>query len=465
MTANKTLLQRKYSRIISLFAEKADLSKEEALEKFYHSKTYDLVSQGVSDLHCRSDLYIVDELLIEYGYEKSAYVKGNGSNKAVALKPSELKGYDDHDFDSVNSINSASEKLEEHNLVRIEYQKDNTHLIHRICLNLNNISAIYQYAQRQPVIETRMQLMQIIEETRQSIRREWIMSFLCDEYDRLTNKRNCLVLKNITEARDLCKVLLFIDNSAPALMRNISTRCYNDSKYLERNIRNKLISIAKKYEPDINGYFSENNNTLTDNQILEQIGIITYPEIFELCGNASFVIGNTVVDMSCFNKGFCLQSETVADIQQFNLEHIRRILFIENRTTYLSTVLCGIHDNMLVIYHGGFYSPLKGELIRKLYNASENTKFMFWGDIDLGGFVMYERLKKNIILELKPYRMDTQAYSEGKNHGLARSADYCNKLREYLSNNPDSIFKDVIEEIIKNEKTVEQEVLKPTIIV
>ncbi|MBQ2664358.1 MAG: DUF3791 domain-containing protein [Clostridia bacterium] len=73
MTANKTLLQRKYSRIISLFAEKADLSKEEALEKFYHSKTYDLVSQGVSDLHCRSDLYIVDELLIEYGYKEDIY--------------------------------------------------------------------------------------------------------------------------------------------------------------------------------------------------------------------------------------------------------------------------------------------------------------------------------------------------------------------------------------------------------
>ena len=167
-----------------------------------------------------------------------------------------------------------------------------------------------------------------------------------------------------------------------------------------------------------------------------------------------------MIDMSCFNKGFCLQSETVQDIQQFNLEHIHKILFIENRTTYLSTVLNGIDDNMLVIYHGGFYSPLKGELIRKLYNASENTEFMFWGDIDLGGFMMYERLNKNIIPELKPYRMDIRAYSDGKSHGLSRSVDYCNKLRTYLSNNPDSIFKDVIEKIIRNEKTVEQEVLK-----
>ena len=177
------------------------------------------------------DKTIINKLLDKY--EKSAYVKGNGSNKAVALKPSELKGYDDHDFGSVKAFNSAAEKLAGCNLVHIEYQKDNTHLIHRICLNLNNISAIYQYAQRQPVTETRMQLMRIIEETRQSIRAEWIMHFLCDEYDRLTNKRNCLMFKNITEARDLCKVLLFIDQSAPALMRNISTKCYNDSKYLE----------------------------------------------------------------------------------------------------------------------------------------------------------------------------------------------------------------------------------------
>lgn len=73
MTANKTLLQRKYARIIELFSKKAEIDLKEAMEKFYHSSTYDLISNGISDMHCRSDLYLTDELLIEYGYKEDIY--------------------------------------------------------------------------------------------------------------------------------------------------------------------------------------------------------------------------------------------------------------------------------------------------------------------------------------------------------------------------------------------------------
>jgi len=68
MNANPTLLRMKYSRIVEMFANKAGLSLEDALSKFYDSKTYELVSEGISDMHCMSDGYLADELLIEYGY-------------------------------------------------------------------------------------------------------------------------------------------------------------------------------------------------------------------------------------------------------------------------------------------------------------------------------------------------------------------------------------------------------------
>lgn len=50
-----------------MFAEKSGLSYEAALAKFYDSTTFELISNGVADLHCMSDEYLVDELLIEYG--------------------------------------------------------------------------------------------------------------------------------------------------------------------------------------------------------------------------------------------------------------------------------------------------------------------------------------------------------------------------------------------------------------
>ncbi|MBE6339138.1 MAG: hypothetical protein K6G73_10040 [Marinilabiliaceae bacterium] len=72
MIANPSILQMKYARIVKLFAELAGLSYEEALGKFYDSKTYFLISTGVADMHCFSDEYLADELLLEYGYMQTS---------------------------------------------------------------------------------------------------------------------------------------------------------------------------------------------------------------------------------------------------------------------------------------------------------------------------------------------------------------------------------------------------------
>lgn len=37
------------------------------MEYFYNSITYDLISNGIGDIHCRGVKYLTDELLIEYG--------------------------------------------------------------------------------------------------------------------------------------------------------------------------------------------------------------------------------------------------------------------------------------------------------------------------------------------------------------------------------------------------------------
>ena len=46
MTANPILLQKKYARVVEQFARKNGLSLDEALDFFYHSETYRLISEG-----------------------------------------------------------------------------------------------------------------------------------------------------------------------------------------------------------------------------------------------------------------------------------------------------------------------------------------------------------------------------------------------------------------------------------
>ena len=66
MNANPILLQKKYSRVIGRFAKQQGISLDVALELFYHSEVYQLMRDGVSDMHCMSDEYLAEELGQEY---------------------------------------------------------------------------------------------------------------------------------------------------------------------------------------------------------------------------------------------------------------------------------------------------------------------------------------------------------------------------------------------------------------
>lgn len=66
MTAHPVLLQKKYARVVELFATENGLSLDEALFVFYNSELYQLMREGISDMHCMSDLYLAEELKREY---------------------------------------------------------------------------------------------------------------------------------------------------------------------------------------------------------------------------------------------------------------------------------------------------------------------------------------------------------------------------------------------------------------
>lgn len=66
MNASPILLQMKYARVVSLFSRQTGISLDEALSFFYHSDLYQLVKNGVSDMHCMSDEYLAEDLKEEY---------------------------------------------------------------------------------------------------------------------------------------------------------------------------------------------------------------------------------------------------------------------------------------------------------------------------------------------------------------------------------------------------------------
>jgi len=71
MKADNILLQCKYSGVINAFALMGNIPLREALDLFYKSEIYREMRDGVSDMHCRSDKYLAEDLLHEYALFKS----------------------------------------------------------------------------------------------------------------------------------------------------------------------------------------------------------------------------------------------------------------------------------------------------------------------------------------------------------------------------------------------------------
>jgi hypothetical protein len=65
MKADNVLLQCKYFSVIEAFALMGNITLREALDLFYKSEIYKEMRDGVSDMHCRSDKYLAEDLLHE----------------------------------------------------------------------------------------------------------------------------------------------------------------------------------------------------------------------------------------------------------------------------------------------------------------------------------------------------------------------------------------------------------------
>lgn len=54
------------ARIIAAISEMFGVSLVEATDIYYSSETANLIEEGVSDLHCRSDKYLAEEVWNEF---------------------------------------------------------------------------------------------------------------------------------------------------------------------------------------------------------------------------------------------------------------------------------------------------------------------------------------------------------------------------------------------------------------
>ena len=243
--------------------------------------------------------------------------------------------------------------------------------------------------------------------------------------------------------------------SGSITMRAFSSRCFSDTKYFERNVRDLFLTIARKYDTEL--ALACDENKLGEREQLAYLGIYARPELYELAGNCTIRTNQGSICIGAAPYGLAVPGTLVDFIAEIDLTAIRCITFIENKTNYDAYVLSEKQPEELVVYHGGFLSPQKKRLVTLIARAAaETTTIRFWADIDVGGFRMFRHLQE-LIPSLMPMRMSGEFVDSFHEHGLARSEAYLSSLRMDMENGKYPLFRDAIERILNYGVTIEQE--------
>ena len=410
---------------------------------------------------------ILSHLLDKYERSKHLF-QSSEAGRGVMLKVGPgKKDFPEYDYENASvrdSWNTAAIHLEQEGLIQNEWVKGRP-VLSCIRLNLNRVMDCYQLIGRTHPKELAMQVASIVNERLENASTCWIVAWrnqVCsDAQSEYSVPAYCKDGLSLLE--ELLKALANYDamQGETTTMRAFSSKCYHDTKYFERNVRDLFLRIAQKYDVGLSQLSAQ--ESLGTREQLAYLGIYARPELYELAGDIVVHTENGCITFQAATPyGLALPSTAVNHITSIDLTQIQRIVFIENKTNYDEYLLSELTQGTLAVYHGGFLSPQKKKLFQKLGEAV-HTKcdVFFWADIDLGGFQMFAQLQQ-LISSLKPLRMSGSDVDKYHATGLIRSASYLDDLKAALAHQEYPLFTEAIQEILKYGVTIEQEAFLST---
>ena len=395
-------------------------------------------------------------------YENSKHLSEPGTSlRRIMLRvvKKEFPEYDYEDAAIRDAYNAAALELESQQLVHLEWVKGRP-LLSAIVLNLNQVMWGYDLAGRVHPRVRATHVASLVSDSLEGVVVPWIAAWR-DEI--CTEAQEHMEVPSFCKDDDyLLKALLYSFQEYAALsgsitMRAFSSKCFHDTKYFERNVRETFLRIARKYDTGLAQSCEESE--LGEREQLAFLGIYARPELYELAGNCTIQThqGNIYIGAAA-PHGLALPSTLVDTIAGIDLRSIQCVTFIENKTNYDEYLISERQPEELVIFHGGFLSPQKRKLFALIGDAaSASIKVQFWADIDMGGFRMFEHLQ-SLIPHLQPMRMSGNFVEKYHQNGLARPEKYLSKLKTDMQDGAYPLFVDAINEILKYGVTIEQEI-------
>jgi len=374
-------------------------------------------------------------------YERSKSFSAN-SQRRVILKSSDIKGYN-KSYDRKHQVHDAIKLLIDQSFVSIEWQLyEENNILEKVYLNtdkLNEIYKTYDYESKHSRLEKAKKDIANLKMSQQ----HFIIPMIKDISSCLENNKFHKFWPDDQDTRkDITNMILSLDELDEITERMYSLKYFGDSKYFEKKIKNKLVSVLKTYA----------DTSIDEENILESYGIVKNPNELLIKGHIEIDIGH-ILDLSVYTYGTSINRETIKHIRNVKIV-ANKIITIENKAVYYEYIKTA-NDNELVIYLGGFFGKSTRLFLSKLNEAVDNEELLHWSDIDLGGFRIFDYLSQ--FIAVSPYKMSVTELIGKRDYTQGLNESYCKKLQDYMKLNPNTIFEEVINYMISHSVRLEQE--------
>lgn len=373
-----------------------------------------------------------------------------------------IPAYFDESSYEYERIHSAMQELEEQGYIRIVWKRGKeNHIISKVVLIPEQIERAYQYVKRVPKADLVASNIAMLKECQNAydtpVCRNFI-SYLLKRLQANQSVKEFVELSDMGKTRQLLQGVFEIErNKRQCYLREFSIEVFHDSKALQ-NMSGRLGKVFRRFGEDFgeNGLdvrdtdekiFSKKNSGEKDFnekdfgekdfaekdfvEILAEYGIYHTPNYVHLKGQLSFRIYETEFDLANLKQGIGISGEDLSAIRFCEMSAIKRVITIENLTTFFRWE----EPESLIIYLGGYHNAVRRALLKAVYEALPDAEYYHFGDIDAGGFEIYRDLCQKTGIPFEMYRMNLDTLKAYQEYGRELTENDRIRLRKILERN------------------------------
>ncbi|CDD99066.1 putative uncharacterized protein [Roseburia sp. CAG:471] len=336
-------------------------------------------------------------------YERSRLSRGENEvavHIAFPITPKTMPIYFDENSLAYEEIHGTAGHLEEMGYTCSVWKggKKN-HILQKIVLCDEKVDEIYRHLGRVPEKQMQQAQLAVLQELKTECSTPVARNFICWLMKRLEQGKTVKEYLNLDDtegSRRLIRAIHRIEtNQKEIYIREFSVQCFGDSKELEK----KSGLIGKIFRR-----FSDDMEDMDNDVILAEYGIYRTPNYVYVKGSGRLRIGTPEaydIDLRSLRQGIGLSGEDLDGLEWKVDVSVKRIITIENLTTFFRWE----EPDSVLIYLGGYHNAVRRKFLQKLYQVFPEAEYFHFGDIDVGGFEIYEDLCRRTGIPFTTYKM------------------------------------------------------------